>query len=398
MQKRWIIPLVFATLLAFLLSKLPVKLPKDELLKLTQNYYETNESKPLKGKIAIVTGSTSGLGKSLATTLYELGATVVIASRSPKKCEETIELIQSEISSSSGSLVSHSLDVSDLDSVQSFATWFNTKFSHLDILVNNAGINYRSNSMKPSPEIPLVSPQGYDLTFASNYLGHFLLTELLLPKLFSTLDSRIVLVSSGAHYFVNGSSLVPNPNPRAALVPDHLDTHHWEEAYGNSKLAQVFHMYSLQERITEQTSSLPSEITKRKVQVLTSQPGFTLTPMVPTFLVSILGRLMYTPEAASMSTLWALFDRSLPGGSFLSNSPNFWYSNPIGISIRKSLFSFGMLKVFIPMALPINLILQNVYYGKIVNDPPNHVIQNDPELVRSFHKWSQQQVAKAFRR
>jgi NAD(P)-dependent dehydrogenase (short-subunit alcohol dehydrogenase family) len=397
MKKRWIVPLIFAFLVATFLSKLPVKLPKDELLKLVQNYYETNENEPMKGKIAIITGSTSGVGKSLAMTLYRLGATVVIASRSQKKCEETVDWIQSEIISSSGSLVSHSLDVSDLTSVQSFATWFNKKFSHLDILVNNAGINYRSTNMKPTPELPLVSPQGYDLTFASNYLGHFFLTELLLPKLISTLDSRIVHVSSGAHYFPNGSSLAPNPNPRAALVPDHLDTVHWEESYPNSKLAQVLHMFALQERITEQVSSLPIEIRNRQLQILASQPGFTLTPMVPPFLVTVLGRLMYTPEAASMSTLWALFDRSLPGGSYISNTPNFWFSNPIGISLRNFLVNSGLQKIFFPVALPLNLLLQNVDYGKIVSDPPNQIIQSDPELVRSFYRWSQEQVMKVFK-
>lgn len=103
---------------------------------------------------------------------------------------------------------------------------------------------------------------------------------------------------------------------------------------------------------------------------------------------------MYTPEAASMSTLWALFDRSLPGGSFIANTPNFWYSNSIGISLRKFITSSGFKKLFFPIALPINLILQNVYYGTVVNDPPNPVVQENPELVESLYQWSKEQVQK----
>lgn len=118
--------------------------------------------------------------------------------------------------------------------------------------------------------------------------------------------------------------------------------------------------------------------------------------MVPPFLVTILGRLMYTPEAASYSTLRALFDDSLHGGSFIANTPNFWYSNSFGISIRKMIGDLGFKKLLFAIALPVNLILQNVFYGDHVTDPPNPVAQHNPELIDSFHRWSQAQIKKFF--
>jgi NAD(P)-dependent dehydrogenase (short-subunit alcohol dehydrogenase family) len=176
-------------------------------------------------------------------------------------------MIRSKISSS-GSLIAHPLEVSDLSSVKAFASWYNEHYSQqLDILITNAGINYRSNNLKPSPDTPLVSPQGYDLAFATNYLGHFLLAELLLPSLLSTPNSRLVLVSSGANYLVNGSSLLPDPTPKAAQVPHHLDTAHWEEAYPNSKLAQVLHMFALQDRVNELPIPFTETPTQRRLQV-----------------------------------------------------------------------------------------------------------------------------------
>jgi NAD(P)-dependent dehydrogenase (short-subunit alcohol dehydrogenase family) len=279
-----------------------------------------------------------------------------------------------------------------LSSVHEFASWYNNHYTNLDILITNAGINYRSNNLKPTPETPLISPQGYDLTFATNYLGHFLLIELLLPSLLATPNSRVILISSGSHYFINGINLIPNPIPYAALVSHHLDTTHWEEAYPTSKLAQILQMFALQDRIDD--LPLPFTVTSkhRRLQVLSTQPGFTLTPMVPSLLITFLGRLMYTPEAASMSTLWALFDLSISGRSFLSNTPNFWYNNQFGIILRTFLVGCGLKSVFLPLALPINLILQNIFYGKIINDPPNPVVREEPELVRLFYQWSQNEI------
>lgn len=122
--------------------------------------------------------------------------------------------------------------------------------------------------MKPTKDSPLISLQGYDLLFASNYLGHFLLSELLLPNLLQTPNSRLILVSSGAHYFVNGSSLDPNPIPFAAQIPDYNDKIHWDQSYSNSKLAQVLHMYALQDYVNNQSLSFTESTKLRRLQVI----------------------------------------------------------------------------------------------------------------------------------
>lgn len=114
--------------------------------------------------------------------------------------------------------------------------------------------------------------------------------------------------------------------------------------------------------------------------------------MVPKLLVSILGRLMYTTEAASFSTLWGLFDNSIKGPSFLSNTPNFWYSNSIGINIRNFLLNNGMKKIFFSFAIPINIILQQIFYGNIICDPPNPVAYENTTLVNEFYKWSKNEI------
>ena len=94
---------------------------------------------PLKGKIAIVTGSTNGLGEQIAAQLYRLGAEVIIASRTNSKCEVTSKKIESEYPESSGKITTHTLDTSDLKNVQSFVAWFQGQYKQLDFLVNNAG-------------------------------------------------------------------------------------------------------------------------------------------------------------------------------------------------------------------------------------------------------------------
>ena len=103
------------------------------------------------------------------------------------------------------------LDTSDLDSVASFAQHFLTNHTQLHYLVNNAGIHYVSmddGAPMKNLSIPLVSPQGYDLAFATNYLGHFLLTELLLPLIAETSTfGAVINIASTFHYQSDGSML-----------------------------------------------------------------------------------------------------------------------------------------------------------------------------------------------
>ena len=146
---------------------------------------------PLLNVHAIVTGATSGLGREIASELYGLGATVIMASRSAKKTADVAATIKKEYPKSQGVLMfEKTVDTSSLDSVKSFVEWYTEKYSvSLHVLVNNAGIHYASAPVAAETQkldMDTKSADGYDSAFVTNYLGHFLLTRLLIPSLNKT--------------------------------------------------------------------------------------------------------------------------------------------------------------------------------------------------------------------
>ena len=93
--------------------------------------------------------------------------------------------------------------------------------------------------------------------FATNFMGHFLLTELLLPLMKKTQGARVVHISSSTLVQVTGEALRPGSGGEApaAARSDIFTTKHWLDSYGNSKLAQVLHMYALQEKLDQDESA-----------------------------------------------------------------------------------------------------------------------------------------------
>jgi NAD(P)-dependent dehydrogenase (short-subunit alcohol dehydrogenase family) len=182
----------------------------------------------------------------------QLGATVIIASRSIQKCKDSAELIKSTNPDANGKLVVQALDISDLDDVMKFVHWYQSNYSELHFLVNNAGMMYLTDMSTLSEENPLRSKQGYDLCFATNFMGHYLLTEKLLPLLLKTRNAKIVNISSSVHLQVDGSDLIPvdDAHPYAARG-DVYTMSRWLDSYGNSKLAQIYHTIELQQRINQ---------------------------------------------------------------------------------------------------------------------------------------------------
>ena len=139
------------------------------------------------GRVAVVTGANSGIGLETATELARAGAVVVLAARGAKA-----ELARDEIASRvpSAQLDPRTLDLADLASVRSFATEVAAAHPKLDLLINNAGV-----MMPPQPQ----TADGFELQFGTNHLGHFALTGLLLERLQSGSDARVVTVSSIEH-------------------------------------------------------------------------------------------------------------------------------------------------------------------------------------------------------
>ena len=136
----------------------------------------------MQGKVCLVTGATSGIGKEIARGLSKLGATVAIAGRSREKCESAMQ----ETKSASYFLA----DLSSQAEVRKLAEEFSSKYDRLDVLINNAGVFLAERKL---------TVDGIECTLAVNHLAPFLLTNLLIDKLKASAPSRIVTTSSMAH-------------------------------------------------------------------------------------------------------------------------------------------------------------------------------------------------------
>mmetsp|Transcript_82672 Transcript_82672/g.237617 ORF Transcript_82672/g.237617 Transcript_82672/m.237617 type:complete len:361 (-) Transcript_82672:6-1088(-) len=226
--------------------------------------------KNLKGQIAVVTGGDTGLGFAAALALSKRGATVVIGNHNATHGE----LAAKNISSMTGAkVVALPLNLGSLDSVRTFAKIYLRQFGgQLDMLVNNAGI------LGPSK----LTADGYELVFQVDYLGHFLLTELLLPALRASAPSRIVNVASGAHEnacetagwpmdcFKDWTYLPPPVVSRRNVTVHYTNRTAVTESssYGIAKFANVQHAAALAQR--EHGAG---------VRAFSLTPGFALTSM-----------------------------------------------------------------------------------------------------------------------
>jgi NAD(P)-dependent dehydrogenase (short-subunit alcohol dehydrogenase family) len=146
----------------------------------------------MQGKICLVTGSTSGMGKVTARELASRGATVVLVGRNREKGEATQAEIRRETGNENVDLLI--ADLSLLQDVRRLAKEFQQKYRHLHVLVNNAGAIYGSRT---------ITSEGLETTFIVNYLAPFLLTELLTETLKASAPARIVNVSSQVHTLGN---------------------------------------------------------------------------------------------------------------------------------------------------------------------------------------------------
>ena len=140
----------------------------------------------MNGKICMITGASSGIGKTTAKGLAKLGATVVLVCRNKEKGNKTLEEIKSETGNDKISLLI--ADLSSQKSIRDLVDSFKTKYDKLDVLINNAGVIHNKRTL---------TEDGIETTFAVNHLAYFLLTNLLLDKLKAGSSSRIIIVASG---------------------------------------------------------------------------------------------------------------------------------------------------------------------------------------------------------
>ncbi len=140
----------------------------------------------MKGKVCVITGSNSGIGKETALGLSNMGATVVMVVRDQTRGENAQREIIQQTGNNSVDLMI--CDLSSMDSIRRFAKAFKKRYDRLNVLVNNAGALFNKRE---------VTPEGFERTLAVNYLGPFLLVHELVDLLEKSAPSRIINVSSG---------------------------------------------------------------------------------------------------------------------------------------------------------------------------------------------------------
>lgn len=139
----------------------------------------------MKNKVVLITGGNAGIGKATAIALAKLGATVVIGCRNEKKAVDAVREIR--VASNNPNVDFIMIDLASQRSVHEAAEEFKNRYYQLHVLINNAGV------FLPKREL---TEDGIEKTFAINYLGHFLLTHLLLDMLKASAPSRIICVAS----------------------------------------------------------------------------------------------------------------------------------------------------------------------------------------------------------
>lgn len=254
----------------------------------------------LAGKRAVITGASGGLGAEAARALASAGAEVVLTARDLQKAREVIDGIRSSTGNEKLSVMELSLD--SQESIRSFAASFLEKYDSLNILLNNAGVM----------ACPLQrTKEGYEYQFATNHLGHFLLTCLLVPALKKGAPARVVNVSSGGHRF----------------GPVDFDDIQFERraydkflSYGQAKTANVLFSVELDRRLRDsgvRSNALhPGAIMTELARYMTQEDIEQLMSMAPS------GGLQFkSVEAGAATSTWAVSAPELAdvGGKYLED-------------------------------------------------------------------------------
>jgi NAD(P)-dependent dehydrogenase (short-subunit alcohol dehydrogenase family) len=168
-------------------------------------------------RVALITGSTSGLGREVASRLGTAGWHVIVHGRDVERGQEIVN----EIMAGGGSARFIRSDLASLAEVRQMADSVLSSYARLDLLINNAGFGSRV------PDDRAISADGHELRFAVNYLSHFLLTRLLLPRLRESAPARIINVSSAGQSPIDFDDVM--------IERDFSGS----RAYGQSKLSQI---------------------------------------------------------------------------------------------------------------------------------------------------------------
>jgi len=179
-------------------------------------------------QICLITGATSGIGKAAALALAKRNYELILIGRNNKKAKK----VRYDIKKKTGNNhVNYFVcDLSLLQDVRSTADKIKNDYDRIDVLINNAGAKFLRHQL---------TKERIELTFATNHLGHFMLTLSLIDLLKRSQSARIINVSSGAHYAGNG------------VIENILTAHNYDgrKQYSNSKLANVIFTYALADKL-----------------------------------------------------------------------------------------------------------------------------------------------------
>lgn len=247
------------------------------------------------GKVFIITGANSGIGFEAARELAHKGAEVVLATRNPHKAEKALAEVKAKLPGAKLAFIP--LDLANLNAIRNFADQFKARYDRLDVLLNNAGI-----MMVPEGR----TQDGFERQLGTNHLGHFALTGLLIDELLNTTGSRVVNISSNAHY----SGKIDFDNlffEQGGYTP--------MGAYSQSKLANLLFTYELQRRLDARGASTIA---------LAAHPGISATGLADHFvnrhfswLVRGAMRVLFQSAAmGAMPGLRAAVDPEARGGEY----------------------------------------------------------------------------------
>ena len=258
------------------------------------NHWDQVSSYDLTGKVVVVTGPTSGLGKECVRILAPTGAQLILVARNKEKCEDVISSIRNICTGPEPVCVV--AEMGDLASVGKAAREIATRFPQIFAVVHNAGALLNSRE---------VSPQGIEQTVASHVLGPHLLTTVLLPNLVAT-QGRVVTVSSGGMY----SAELPNIDGKRTMEM-RVESYNGSKQYAIAKRAQV-------------TLNEIWATKERAIHFDSMHPGWADTPgvqeSIPAFR-RITKPILRSPEQGADTIAWLAAVQPIPAasGSFWSD-------------------------------------------------------------------------------
>lgn len=243
-------------------------------------------SKPLLGKVALVTGANTGIGRVTARTLALEGAEVFLACRSEEKTKAALEEIAT-LSQGHAKVHYLPLDLGDLDSVRRCAEQFLAYGLPLNILICNAGLAGQKG----------MTASGFELTFGTCHVGHFLLTTLLLERMKTSSPARVVVVSSKAHQRAPGINFSEVRQPTSSMTGF--------KEYSVAKLANLLF-----------TKELARRLEGTDVWTYALHPGVVASDVwrsIPWPLRALLKRFMITNEEGAATSLYCAMSPKVAG-------------------------------------------------------------------------------------